>query len=535
MAHEDLREFIGVLEEKDELKRIPLEVHWKYEIGGWVRKTMDLRPKGPALLFENLKGHNRDYRILCAAVDSYPRFALALGLDAATPVKEIIGAYKERLHKPIKPIMVSTGPVKENVHTGDDVDLLEFPVPWWTPRDGGRYIGTWHGNVTKEPATGVRNVGMYRVMIHDKRHAGVGFLPSKEIAQHFAEMERQGRPLEMAVVIGADETIPMVASASFPPAVDEYDMAGGLREAPIALVKCETVDLEVPANAEIVLEGHILPFERKEEGPLSEHTGYHGGGVRMRTVFEVTAICHRNQPILRGALLGKPITENHTLHAVENAANAMRMFETHGPSGVVAVCCPPEGDSMAAAVVAMRPHYVGHSRIVGRALLSSPHGRSLKYVVVVDEDIDPFDLGQVWWAIIYRTQGSRDIEVLRFGPCSRSDPSVPRSQGEYTDKVLIDATKKLDYPFQRAWGGHWAPVGFPPRKVMELVDLRWAQIFEGKRGAETQIGQLTRELATELFPKWETWREKHYKLTAEEREREIHLSLPTTRQEEEME
>ena len=531
MAYEDLREFISVLEKRDQLKRIPQQVHWKYELAGWVRKTMDMRPKGPALLFENLTGYSSDYSVLSGAVGTYERFAIALGLEPEMPLREIINVFKERTLNPIAPVMVSTGPVKENVHTGDDIDLFEFPVPWWTPRDGGRFIGCWHGVVTKEPSTGVRNVGMYRVMIHDKNHTGLGFLPSTEMGYHYSEMERQGKPLEVAIVIGADETVPMVAGTGFPPSVDEFTLAGALRQSPLELVKCETVDLEVPANAEIVLEGQLLPFERKEEGPFSEHTGYHGGGVRMRPIFKVTAICHRNKPIYRGCLLGKPTTEDHTLYSVAQSAAAMRMFETHGPEGVVAVHCPPEGDSIASAFVSMRPHYVGHSRNVGRALLSGPVSKYIKYVVVVDEDIDPFDFGQVWWAIIYRTQGSRDIEVLKFGTTSRSDPSVLRASGEFTDKVLIDATKKLDYPFDHVWGGHWAPVGFPPKEIMELVDLRWQNIFEGNAQVERKISDLTSRIENEVFPKWERFREKHYKLTEEERQREIYLSYPVTREE----
>lgn len=535
MAYEDLREFIRVLEERNELKRISQEVNWQYEVSGWIRKTMDMRPKGPALLFENIKGYSREHSILSGAVGTYRRFALALGLDPETPEREIINVFKDRTLKPVEPVMVSTGPVKENIHTGDDIDLYEFPVPWWTPRDGGRYIGTWHGNVSKDPETGIRNIGMYRVMIHDKRSAGVGVLPVKEMAQHYTMMERQGKPLEMALVIGADETVAMVAGTGFPNTVDEYAMAGGLRQAPVELVKCETVDLDVPANSEIVIEGKLLPYERKEEGPFCEHTGYHGGGVRMRPIFQVTAVCHRNNPIFRGCLLGKPTTEDHTLYSIGVAASAMRMFETVGPEGVVAVHCPPEGDSIASAIVAIRARYVGHSRRVGRALMSSATGRTLKVVVVVDDDIDPFDLGQVWWSLIYRTQASRDIEVVPFGTTSRSDPSVLRSRGEYTDKLLIDATRKLDYPFEKAWGGSWAPVGFPPKKIMELADLRWQNIFEGNQEVEGKIAELTSELENNAFGKWAKWREKHYRLTEEEKQKEIHLSYPATREDDEME
>lgn len=532
MAYQDLREFIDFLNGQGELLKVPIPVHWMYEIGGWIRKSMDSRPRGPALLFENIKGYPPGYRVFSGGVGSYPRFAMALGLSSETPPKEIIHIFKERCKKPVQPRLVKTGPVKENILMGDQIDLLKFPVPWWTPRDGGRYIGTWHGIVTKDGETGTRNVGMYRMMIHDKQHTGVGFLPFSQMGYHYAQRERVGKPLEIAVVIGADETVPAVAGTGFPPGVDEFTMAGALREEPLDLVKCETVDLEVPANAELILEGLLLPHERKPEGPFGEHTGYHGGGVRMRPIFQVTAVTHRHNPIFRGCLLGKPITEDHILYDIGVSSVALRMFETHGPEGVTAVHCPPEGDSISSAVIQMKPHYIGHSRNVGRTMLSSSVGKYTKYVILVDEDIDPFDLGQVWWAMITRTQGGRDIEVLRFGTTSRSDPSVPRDQAEFTDKVIIDATKKLDYPYNKIWGGHWAPTGMPPKTVLELADLKWKRLLKEDRSVDGKIEDLTRYMETELFEKWEKWRKEAYTLSEQDQAKELFLSYPILREEE---
>ncbi len=150
----------------------------------------------------------------------------------------------------------------------------------------------------------------------------------------------------------------------------------------------------------------------------------------------------------------------------------------------------------------------------------------LKYVVVVDDDIDPFNLGDVWWAILTRTQGSRYIEILRFGTTSRSDPSVPRDQPEYTDKVIIDATKKLDYPYDKTWGGHWAPVGLPLAESMRLADLKWEKLVSGCSHHDQAIAELTQKLEQEIKPKWSKWREKAYHLSAEEQAKEISRSYP---------
>ena len=318
---------------------------------------------------------------------------MALGLSPETSLRQIVGVFKERIKNPVEPRMVRTGPVKENILKGDQIDLLKFPVPWWTPRDAGRYIGTWHANVTRDPETKTRNVGTYRMVVHEKALAGIGFLPASHLGTHFAKSERMGKTLEMAVVIGADETVPMVSGTGFPSLVDEFTMAGALRQEPLELVKCETVDLEVPANAEIVLEGLLLPHVRRPEGPIGEHTGYHAGGVRMRPVFQVTTITHRNDPILRGTLLGRPTAEDHIFYSVTVSAVATKVFEDQGPEGVIAVYCPPEGDSLLSGIIQMKPHYVGHSRVAARSLISNSVGRYAKYVIVVDEDIDPFDLG----------------------------------------------------------------------------------------------------------------------------------------------
>ncbi len=510
MGYKDLREFLAKLEEVGELYRVKQPVDTLYEIGGWVRYSDDKRPKGPALLFENIEGYKEGYRLYAGGIGSLRRLAMALGLDPDTPLKDLIMTYKKRSEKPIDPVKVADGPVRENIKLSEKADLLEFPIPWWTPRDGERYLGTWHANVTQNPVTGVTNVGMYRVQLVDRRRACAGFLPYSDAGYHFKERESLGEPLEMAIVIGADETVNMAAASGEPEQVDEYAIAGGLREEPVELVQCETVNLWVPANAEIVIEGKILPGERVPEGPFGEHTGYHGGGVRMRPVFHVTGIMHRKDPIFRGSLLGKPTNEIHIFYQVALAANGLKMFEKHGPTGVKMIHCPPEGDSVMSAVIQIAPHYVGHSWDVGRTWLSSSVSSYSKYVVIVDEDINPFDLGEVWWAIMTRTQGGRDIEILRWGKMSKSDPSIPRSQGEFSDKVIIDATKKLDYPYVEAWKGHWAPVCMPPGEIMDLVDLKWRKEFEGMEVDQKVIEEKSKFIKGDFHRRWEEWRKKAY-------------------------
>jgi UbiD family decarboxylase len=526
MAYKDLRDFISVLEQAGELRRISAEVDWRYEVTGWIRKADDMRPRGPALLFENLRGYKSDYRLVSGLIGSYERFAMMLGLPADTSPLEIVNVFRNRIKNPLSPILVNDGLCQENVDLDDDIDLLKFPVPWWHPRDGGRFIGTWHGVITKDLHSGIRNVGMHRVHVFDRNHTGIGMLAMAHISHHFRQRQRIGQPLEVAIVIGADETVPIVAGTGFPPDVDELTLAGALREEPLQLVKCKTVDLEVPANAEIVIEGLVSPTERHLEGPFGEWAGYHAGGVRLRPFLTVTAITHRNQPILRGCLLGKPVTEDQFLYSIGIMAEALRMFETHGPEGVLAVNCPPEGVALASAIIQMQPRYVGHSWNVGRTLMASRIGSHMKTIVLVDDDIDPFDLGQVWWAINTRVQGSRDIEVLRFCAQPRSDPSVPRQNAEFGDKIIIDATKKLDCAYNPNWGSHWAPVCVPDPEVMELVELRWQSIIDNRKPEPEKEAQLRKLLDGEFEQYWKDWRAKAHVLSEEEMKAELGRSFP---------
>jgi UbiD family decarboxylase len=526
MGYKDLRNFIKILEQAGELRRISVEVDCRYEVSAWIRKADDMRPRGPALLFEKLRGYNSEYKLVSGLIGSYNRFAMALGLPSSSSPMEIVNVFRDRIKNPLSPSIISDGQCQENVDLGEDIDLLKFPVPWWHPRDGGRYIGTWHGVISKDLHTGIRNVGMHRIQVFDRNHTGIGMLPMAHISHHFSERQRIGQPLEVAIVIGADETVPIVAGTGFPPDIDELALAGALRQEPLQLVRCRTVNLEVPANSEIVIEGLVSPTERHLEGPFGEWAGYHAGGVRLRPLLTVTAITHRNQPILRGCLLGKPVTEDQFLYSIGMAAEALRMFESHGPEGVLAVHCPPEGVALASAIVQLQPRYVGHSWNAGRTLISSRVGSHLKTVVLVDDDIDPFDLGQVWWAINTLVQGSRDIEVLRFSTEPRSDPSVPRHNAEFGDKIIIDATKKLDHPYNPIYGSHWAPVCMPEEEVMELAELRWKTFIDNGKPMPGKETELRAFLDGEFEDYWKEWRTKTYVLSEEEMKAELGRSFP---------
>ncbi|HLE80495.1 MAG TPA: UbiD family decarboxylase, partial [Dehalococcoidia bacterium] len=299
MAHRDLRQYLAKLEAEDELRHVGAEVDWDLEIGAISRRGIELR--APALLFENVRGYPQGYRLLANILSGTRppngRLALAMGLPKAAPTLELIEQYAHRVRNPIKPTIVSTGPCKEEIHLGEDVNVLEFPIPLIHGGDGGRYAGTWHIDVIKDPDSGWVNWGMYRHMVHDEKALGWMAAPFQHGPNiYYQKYEARGQPMPMAIAIGTEPLCSVVAATSFPAEVSEAGLAGGLRGAPVELVKCETLDLEVPASAEIVLEGIVLPGERKLEGIFGEFTGYNAGAKHPRPVFHIQSITHRVNP-----------------------------------------------------------------------------------------------------------------------------------------------------------------------------------------------------------------------------------------------
>lgn len=314
----DLRSFINLLTNNGCLKRIGRLVDWKYEIGEITRST------ACPLLFENIKDYP-GLRVFTNGLSSLSSIALAMGIQAGNVRKAIVGEARKRSQFPQKPILVDAGPVQENVVEGSDIDLFRFPVPQWSRYDAGRYIGTWHANVTRDPETGSRNLGVYRMQLLTRNQTTVSTSPNSHLSRQFAKAERQGRPLEMAVVIGAAETVVMAAAAAYPLGSDEYDLAGGLAGESLHLTRCRTINMEVPTSSEIVIEGFLKPGVRAEDGPYFDYAGKPTINPRA-FVFEATRLTHRNHPILRGAAVGHHAAEDQQLFSL---LSELDLFDFH--------------------------------------------------------------------------------------------------------------------------------------------------------------------------------------------------------------
>jgi UbiD family decarboxylase len=481
MPYGDMRDWIAKLEEEGELKRIRAEVDWNEEIGGITQRVLDMKDRGPALLFENIKDYKATpcRKLFTSSLATYGRIALMLGLPKNTPVKEIIRTVREGVKTAVKPVIVRQGSCKENIMKGDKVNILDFPVPKWHAQDGGRYINTFGAVITKHPREGWTNVGLYRGMVVDERTIAWGLQAGKHWGQHYHEYRSMGKPMPVAVVYGWDPIMTFGACAPHPAGVSEYEIMGALRHAPVELIRCETVDLEVPASAEIVLEG-FMPIEPESfemEGPMGEYTGYYGGAQTRRPVMKVTCVTHRNDPIFQGTLEGHPPTEDSRCSSVSLSVAGWQALQRLGVPGIVDVFCPSTAP-IPDVRVQINKRYHGHAKQVASCLWAASV-ESYKNVVVVDEDIDIYDPDDLEWAIAYRVDPKEDIVILPGSPGSPLDPSVdPRGRdgGGKWNRLLIDATKTWRYGPREEWGGE----RFPPRadvtaETKQKVDRRWKE------------------------------------------------------------
>ncbi len=297
----DLRSFIAVLEQSGNLKRISHAIDWKYELGAYCRSHPE------PLLFENILGYE-GFSLFANGLCNQTHIARALSLDPLVSRKKLISAIRDRLKKPETPVTVA----KSSVFDNSLDDLPALPSPWWHQSDGGRYLGTWHVNVTRDRDTGIHNCGIYRMQLIDSRTSTVSVSPNSHLALHFAKAEKDQRPLEMAVCIGVSESLIMASAAAFPMSACEYDFAGALEQKPFELISCKTIDLKVPSDAEFVIEGVIRPGERVTDGPFFDYAGVPNVNPNA-LVFEATALWHRSNPIFRGCAVGIAGAEDHQI------------------------------------------------------------------------------------------------------------------------------------------------------------------------------------------------------------------------------
>ncbi len=476
MAYEDLRAFVRALEKRGELKRVSVEVDPYLEITGFADRSV--KNGGPAFMFENPKGSR--VPVLINAFASQSRMELALGA-APDEIAGRIAALIE-LRKPevwvgklkmlpkladlasIFPKTVSKGPCKEHIRH-EDFSLDYFPILHCWPQDAGRFI-TLPMVFSRNPETGKRNCGCYRLQVFDERTTGMHWQTHKQGAEHYRRMRARGesKRMDVAVAIGSDPATMYSAILPLPPDLDEMMIAGFLRGEPVEMVKCETCDLEVPANSEIVLEGYVELGELRREGPFGDHTGFYSLADDY-PVFHITCITHRDKPIYATTIVGPPPMEDFYMgKAIERIFLPLMRLQL---PEIRDISMPAEGVFHNLILVSIRKSYPGHARKVMHAIWGLGQAMFSKCIVVVDEDVDVQNTREVAWKALNNIDPERDIQFV-MGPVDSLDHASRLPN--YGSKMGIDATRK--WP-EEGFTRPWPDVIRMTDEVQRRVDTLW--------------------------------------------------------------
>ena len=447
---QDLREWLSRVETIGELVRIAEPVDRDEEMSA-ISYLVAKRPPSPAVLFERASGFEESpigARMLWNILGpSMRRIAVTLEEPPDTPTIELIRRTRDKLTRRLPPNEVpsSEAPVFENTLTGDEIDLDLLPIPRHWPRDGGRYAGTGDAVITSDPDSGYLNVGTYRMMLQGKSTVGLYLSPGKDARLHIARAWQQGKSIEVAAAWGIDPLFMMVGSQTFAKNVSEYEFAGGIKGQPIPVVRGRTTDLLLPANAELVIEGVIRPMSVKAEGPFGEFPGYYGRPEAGCPLVEVTALHYRSKPLLTNALMADyPSCEQSGFFSVIRSAKIWDDLDKLGIPGIRGVYCHPAAASgFGMTVISLEQRHAGHAAQVLALAAQVPGGAYYtKWIIAVDEDIDPTDMDQVIFAMASRCNPTDDIDTLRNTWSTWLDPTQnPPDNRPYGSKALINACK----------------------------------------------------------------------------------------------
>jgi UbiD family decarboxylase len=469
--YRDLREFIGLVEKLGALRRIE-GADPCFEIGGITEVAAGMADC-PALLFDGIKGFPRGFRIFTNATTNVQRAALALGLDPALRPLDALKAWMEKRKdlRPLPPAAVKKAAWNENAMSGSAVNVGRFPAPIWHRHDGGPYIGSGSLVIMRDPDSGWINASIYRIQVHAPNKVTVQF---DHGGRHGAVIAKKywdrGESCPVAIVHGEDPALFIAGFEYLPDGRSEYEFAGSIKGAPIEVLAGPQTGLPIPAHAEIIFEGRLLSMSEATlpEGPFGEFTGYYAAAARPGPVMEVSAIHHRNDPILLGSPPMKPPRFHFGLPF--RAATIWSNLETSGVTDVVGAW---QHVSQLMTVVALRQRYDGHAKRA--ALVAAAHSYMARIVVVVDDDIDPSNLADVMWAVATRCEPSEGIDILRNAWSSALDPRISPDDKERGvtshSKAIIDACR----PF--AWREQFPPTSALLAEEAREIEARWGKFL----------------------------------------------------------
>ena len=472
MAYQDFREFLAALEKEGQLLTVNEEVKPEPDLGAAARAASNLGDKTPALLFNNIYGHH-DAQVALNVIGSWPNHAMMLGMPKDTPVKEQFFEFAKRYDSfPVSVKREETAPFHENEIT-EDINLFDIlPLFRINQGDGGYYLDkacVISRDLEDPDNFGKQNVGIYRMQVKGKDRLGIQPVPQHDIAIHLRQAEERGVNLPVTIALGCEPVITTAASTPLLYDQSEYEMAGAIQGEPYRIVKSKLSDLDIPWGAEVVLEGEILAGKREYEGPFGEFTGHYSGG-RSMPVIKIKRVYHRNNPIFEHLYLGMPWTECDYMIGINTCVPLYQQLKEAYPNEIVAVNAMYTHGLIA--IISTKTRYGGFAKAVGMRALTTPHGLGYcKMVIVVDEDVDPFNLPQVMWALSTKMHPKHDAVIIPDLSVLPLDPgSDPAGM---THKMILDATT----PAAPETRGHYSqPLDSPlttkewEQKLMDLMN-----------------------------------------------------------------
>jgi 4-hydroxy-3-polyprenylbenzoate decarboxylase len=455
-AYRGLRGWLDRVDAMGELLRVS-GASWDAEMGALTHMlTEKSAGTAPALLFDDVPGYPKGYRTLYGQLSSIRRIALTLGLPLEFERKvDIVKTYHERMRSltPVAPRFVNDGPILENVLTGDAIDVLKFPVPRHHEADEARFVGTADCVMTQDPDDGWFNLGAYRCQVYDGRTIGCQITEGKHGRIHRDTYFARGQSMKVVVLCGQDPLLFMLSSSPLPERMSELEVAGGLRGAPVDVVRGPFTGFPIPADCEIAIEAEAVPGHNRPEGPFGEWMGYYSDDAVSRPCLDIKTILHRNDPILACAPQHKPVDETGLLKGIAGAAQIWRALEACGLPDILGVWNHEAAPATRFTAIQIRQRYPGHARNVLHVASNCQGGAYAgKWTVVVDEDIDAGEIDQVLWAMCTRFDPVSDIDLIQKAWASKRDPLY--LPGNFNNRILIDAC----IPYEKKLAGTFPAV-----------------------------------------------------------------------------
>lgn len=474
----DLREWISQAKKIDEL--IILEgADTKYEIGTIAQVAA--RNLGQAILFQKIKGYPSNFRVLTNMLSNIKTINLTFGLPIEYSVRDAVETLRESIFKWEKeasdfpPKVVDKGPILEHVEE-NKIDLHKFPVPIWHELDSGPYIGTAVAVVTRDPDTGEINAGTYRCQLHDDGSVGIMISQGHQGRIHRDKYFERGEPCPMVMVVGIDPLLFSIACSEIPPTLCEFNYIGAMRREPVPVIKGKATGLPIPANAEIAIEGFADPKATKLEGPFGEWTGYYASPRAQQPFIKPAVLYYRSDPILTGAPPAKGLFSSHILsRSVWRSAILYNELVKAGVPEVKGVWCPPAGGTRYFQIISIKQRYPGHATHAGHVAAQSRSGAYQgRYTIIVDEDIDPYDIDDVLWAMSTRSEPA-DFDIIKHSWSGRLDPIIRNTSDDLTtSRAIIYAVK----PY--AWRNEFSPVNVASEELRKEAFDKWKDKFKGR-------------------------------------------------------